>query len=90
MPTVAQQGLPGYAIPESWLGILGPAGLSRDLVNRVNQAVARAIADPEVKARVEGLGYEVTGSTPEQFQKQIDKTVDIYRRIVTTAGIKPE
>jgi hypothetical protein len=32
----------------------------------------------------------VTGSTPEQFQKQIDKTVEIYRRIVTTAGIKPE
>ena len=90
VPTVAQGGLPGFAIPESWLGILGPAGLPRAIVTRFNEAGSKAIADPEVKARVEGLGYEVTGSTPEQFQKQIDKTVEIYRRIVTTAGIKPE
>jgi tripartite-type tricarboxylate transporter receptor subunit TctC len=90
VPTVAQAGLPGYAIPESWLGILGPGGLPRDAVSRVNQATSTAIADPQVRSRVEALGYEVTGSTPEQFQKQIERTVEIYRRIVNTAGIKPE
>jgi tripartite-type tricarboxylate transporter receptor subunit TctC len=90
VPTVAQSGLAGYAIPESWLGILGPGGLPKDIVNRFHQAAARAIADAEMKSRVEGLGYEITGSTPEEFQKQIDRTVEIYRRIVTTAGIKPE
>ena len=90
VPTVAQAGLPGYAIPESWLGILGPGGLPRDVVSRVNQATSTAIADPQVRSRVEALGYEVTGSTPEQFQKQIERTVEIYRRIVNTAGIKPE
>jgi tripartite-type tricarboxylate transporter receptor subunit TctC len=90
VPTVAQAGLPGYAIPESWLGILGPAGLQREVVSRFNQAASTAIADPQVRSRVEGLGYEVTGSTPEEFQKQIERTVEIYRRIVNTAGIKPE
>ena len=90
VPTVAQSGLAGYAIPESWLGILGPGGLPKQIVNRFHQAAARAIADAEMKSRVEGLGYEITGSTPEEFQKQIDRTVEIYRRIVTTAGIKPE
>ncbi|HKQ27422.1 MAG TPA: tripartite tricarboxylate transporter substrate binding protein [Burkholderiales bacterium] len=90
VPTVGQSGLEGYAIPESWLGVLGPGGLPKDIVNRFNQAATRAIADAEMKSRVEGLGYEITGSTPEEFQKQIDRTVDIYRRIVTTAGIKPE
>jgi tripartite-type tricarboxylate transporter receptor subunit TctC len=90
VPTVAQAGLPGYAIPESWLGILGPGGLPRDVVSRVNQATSTAIADPQVRSRVEALGYEVTGSTPEQFHKQIERTVEIYRRIVNTAGIKPE
>lgn len=90
VPTVAQAGLPGYAIPESWLGILGPGGLPRDVVTRVNQATSTAIADPQVRSRVEALGYEVTGSTPEQFHKQIERTVEIYRRIVNTAGIKPE
>jgi tripartite-type tricarboxylate transporter receptor subunit TctC len=90
VPTVAQAGLAGYAIPESWLGILGPAKLPGEVVSRFNQAATKAIADPEVRLRVEGLGYEITGSTPGEFQKQIDRTVEIYRRIVTTAGIKPE
>ena len=90
VPTVAQSGLAGYAIPESWLGILGPAKLPGEVVSRFHQAASKAIADPEVKARVEGLGYEITGSTPAEFQKQIDRTVEIYRRIVTTAGVKPE
>jgi tripartite-type tricarboxylate transporter receptor subunit TctC len=90
VPTVSQSGLAGYAIPESWLGILGPGGLPGEIVNRFNDAATRAIADPEVKSRVEGLGYEITGGTPQQFQKQIDKTVEIYRQIVNTAGIKPE
>ena len=90
LPTVAQGGLEGYAIPESWLGILGPGGLPKDVVNRFNQAANRAIADAELKARVEGMGYEITGSTPGEFQQQIDRTVVIYRRIVTNAGIKPE
>ena len=90
LPTVAQAGLPGYAIPESWLGILGPGNLPREVVMRFNQAANKAIADPELRTRVETLGYELTGSSPEQFQKQIERTVEIYRRIVTTAGIKPE
>ncbi len=90
VPTVAQAGLPGYAIPESWLGILGPGGLPPEVVSRFNQAASAAIADAQVRSRVEALGYEVTGSTPEEFQKQIERTVEIYRRIVTTAGIKPE
>ena len=90
VPTVAQSGLAGYAIPESWLGVLGPARLPVDVVNRFNQATMKAIADPEVKSRVEALGYEITGSSPAEFQKQIDRTVEIYRRIVNTAGVKPE
>ena len=59
-------------------------------MGRFNQAASKAIADPELRARVESLGYELTGSTPEQFQKQIDRTVVLYRRIVTNAGIQPE
>jgi tripartite-type tricarboxylate transporter receptor subunit TctC len=90
LPTVAQAGVPGYAMAESWLGILGPAGLPAAVVTRVNQVVLKAIADPEVKSRVEALGYEVTGSTPEQFAQQIERTTGIYRRIVDTAEIKPQ
>jgi tripartite-type tricarboxylate transporter receptor subunit TctC len=97
VPTVAQGGvagsipqLQGYAVPESWLGILGPGGLPKEVVSRFNHAANKAIADGELRARVESLGYELTGSTPEQFQQQIDRTVGLYRRIVTNAGIKPE
>jgi tripartite-type tricarboxylate transporter receptor subunit TctC len=90
LPTIAQGGLPGFAVPDSWLGVLGPAGVPREVVARFSQAASRAIADAEVKSRVEMLGYEVTGSTPDQFQKQIERTIESYRKIVNTAGIKPE
>jgi tripartite-type tricarboxylate transporter receptor subunit TctC len=90
VPTVAQSGLAGYAIPDSWLGILGPGGLRPEVVARFSQAASAAIADRELRERVEALGYEVTGSTPEQFRAQIDRTVETYRRIVQTAGIRPE
>jgi tripartite-type tricarboxylate transporter receptor subunit TctC len=88
LPTVAEAGVPKYAMAESWLGVVGPAGVSADVVQRVNQAAMKAIADPEVKKRVEVLGYEVTGSTPAQFAEQIERTTAIYKSIVDTARIE--
>jgi tripartite-type tricarboxylate transporter receptor subunit TctC len=90
LPTVTEAGVPKYAMAESWLGVVGPAGMDVEIVQRVNRAALQAISDPEVKKRVEVLGYEVTGSTPAQFAEQIQRTTGIYRSIVEAAGIKPE
>jgi tripartite-type tricarboxylate transporter receptor subunit TctC len=50
----------------------------------------KAMAAPDVIARLEGMGFEVATSTPEEFSARIVKDMEIIRHIVTTAGIKPE
>jgi tripartite-type tricarboxylate transporter receptor subunit TctC len=89
LPTLTET-VPGYLLPNSWLCVLGPANLPRPIVARLNADIRKAITTPEVRARLESLGFEVLGDTPEEFEATIRTDVEIFRKIVTTAGIKPE
>ena len=84
------EAVPGFAIPDTWLGILGPAHLAPSLVTRLNEEIRKAINTPDVKARLEGLGFVVTGNSPAQFDAQLRTDTDVFRKIVTSAGIRPE
>jgi tripartite-type tricarboxylate transporter receptor subunit TctC len=90
MPTIGES-LPGYAVPDTWFGFLGPANLPRPIVERLNSEIRRAIAVPEVRQRLESLGYEVTsGNSYEEFLASIQRDVATFRRVINDAGIKPE
>ena len=83
VPTVAESGFPGYRISE-WFGVIGPAGLSQDIVNRMNKAVNDAARTPAVAAQFDTMGLVVTLTTPAGFEKiltdEIRTTTDIIRR----------
>ena len=89
-PTVAEAGVPGYAVPDTWIGLVGPANLPAAFVNQVNAAVLKAVRFPDVLSRLEAAGFEVKGNTPQAFADQVVKGFETYRRITTEAGIKPE
>ena len=89
-PTVAEAGVPGYAVPDTWIGLVGPARLPEAIVNQVNAAVVKALGFADVRARLEAAGFEVRGNTPKEFADGIAKGYETYRRIATEAGIKPE
>ena len=89
LPTVNET-IPGYSMPDTWLGFLGPANLPAAIVTRLNADIRKAITTPEVKSRLEGLGFIVTGSTPEEMQTTIRRDIDIVGKIVKSADIKPE
>jgi tripartite-type tricarboxylate transporter receptor subunit TctC len=89
LPTIGES-VPGYALPDSWLCVLGPAGLPKPVSARLNTDIRAAITAPEVRARLESVGFEVAGNTPEEFEATIRTDVPVFRKIVTTAGIKPE
>lgn len=65
LPTVGEA-LPGYLF-NSWLGVFAPAGTPAPVVLRLSREISAGLATPAVKARMEQLGYEVVGSTPEEF-----------------------
>ncbi|HEX4326313.1 MAG TPA: tripartite tricarboxylate transporter substrate binding protein, partial [Burkholderiales bacterium] len=90
VPTVAEAGIPGFAVPDTWIGVLGPAGLPRDVVKALDNAIAKGANVPDVRTRLESAGFEVDVVQSDRFAPQAPKISEMYRSIVSTAGIKPE
>lgn len=67
----------------AYYGILGPKGLPKEVVDKVNAAVRKALEDPAVKKRIEDTGSIVVGNTPEQFAEQIKAEFSVYKDVVT-------
>lgn len=90
IPTLAEAGIPGFAVPDTWVGILGPAGMPRAVVERLNADISAALRNPEVRAQLAKAGYEEIASSSDAFAAQLSSSVAFYQRIVDEAGIKPE
>lgn len=88
VPAVAET-LPGYEL-SVWYGLFGPAGMPGDLVARLNQATNAALADPAVRARMEGIGVEVVQTTPALFADTLRKDAERYGKTIRDLGIKNE
>jgi tripartite-type tricarboxylate transporter receptor subunit TctC len=87
LPTIAESGLPGFsAVP--WYGVLGPAGLPRNLVNRLNAEIGRAVSQPDMAERFVAQGIDLQPSTPEQFAALIKTELVKWRNVVRDAGAK--
>ncbi len=90
VPTLADAAVPGYAAPDQWIGIFGPARLPAAITNQINAAVQKAIAFPEVTSRLEAAGFEVKGGSAQEFADYVLKAYEMYARLATELNIKPE
>jgi tripartite-type tricarboxylate transporter receptor subunit TctC len=87
LPTIAESGLPGFsAVP--WYGALGPAGLPRPIVNKVNSEITRALVQFDMQERFVAQGIDLQSSSPEQFGALIKSEVVKWRKVVRDAGVK--
>jgi len=66
----------------AYYGILGPKGLPKDVVDKVNEGVKKALADPAVRKRIEDTDSIIVANTPEQFAAQIKAEFEIYKQVV--------
>jgi tripartite-type tricarboxylate transporter receptor subunit TctC len=89
IPTIGES-LPGYAIPQSWVGLLGPPRMSAALVARMNAELVAAISTPKARKALEDSGFEVDTSTPEEFANVIKAGLERYKRITAEAGIEAQ
>ena len=87
VPTMAEAGFKGQE-SETLQGLLLPAGTSKAIVAKLHGQVVRIIAQPDVKSRVEGLGFDIIGSSPAEFTAQIRVEVEKWTQVVKAAGIK--
>jgi tripartite-type tricarboxylate transporter receptor subunit TctC len=87
LPTIAESGLPGF-VSVPWYGVLGPAGLPRPIVTKLNTEIARALAQPDMHERFVAQGVDLQSTTPEQFGALIKSEVVKWRKVVKDAGAK--
>jgi tripartite-type tricarboxylate transporter receptor subunit TctC len=86
MPTVAET-LPDFEVI-SWLGLAGPAGIPRPIVERFGQEVAAALALPDVRAKLAGLGNLPQPSSPEGMRDYIERDIARWSRVVELKKIE--
>ena len=87
LPTVAESGLPGFET-SVWFGLLAPAATPRDIIERLNKEVARAIGDGEVKKQFATQGIDAMGGTPEHFATYIREETAKWARVVQVSGAR--
>jgi tripartite-type tricarboxylate transporter receptor subunit TctC len=81
--------VPKFEPPPTWSGLFGPAGLPREIVARLNAAVARSVATPELRAKGAADGFELIGNTPEEFSAQLKRDIEVAGRLFKAAKIQP-
>jgi tripartite-type tricarboxylate transporter receptor subunit TctC len=89
IPSVAEAGVPGYEAIE-WNGVVVPTGTPAAVVTRLNQAIVKSLAIPEVKERIVGLGADPVGNSPEEFGSFIKKEIATWSKVIKEVGITIE
>jgi tripartite-type tricarboxylate transporter receptor subunit TctC len=74
----------------AYYGIIGPKNLPKEVVDKVNAGVRKALEDPAVRKRIEDTGSLIVANTPEQFAAQMKAEFEVYKKVVDSAGLKLE
>jgi tripartite-type tricarboxylate transporter receptor subunit TctC len=89
VPTVSESGLPGFVF-NSWFAMLAPAGTPKVIVARLNAEVVKALADADVRHKLEDLGFAIRGSSPEELGAMTRDQLAKYARVMKEIGIANE
>lgn len=89
LPTLDESGMPGYDA-SGWVGLVGPAGLPKDVVGRLNAAAVKILNMPETKAVLNKQGLEPKTTTPEEFAALIRREISQNTKLARATGMKVE
>lgn len=87
LPTISEAGLPGYEA-SPWMGLVAPAGLPDAVRKKIRDEVARIIGLPDVKAGLMKAGFDIGGSTSEEFERTIAADLRKWAAIISELGLK--
>lgn len=88
IPTVAESGVPGYEVLV-WNGVLAPAATPKPVLNQISGEIARILQLPEVKSRLQSLGYEARSSSPDEFAAFARAEIQKWAKVIAQARIPP-
>jgi len=88
-PTMAEAGFPQYSLVP-WGAMVGPAGMPREIVDRVARETNAAVANPQVREQLDKFGFELQGSSSDELGKFVRDQLAAWRQAVREAGIEPD
>jgi tripartite-type tricarboxylate transporter receptor subunit TctC len=88
IPTMQEEGVPGYEMV-NWWGFFGPAKMAPETVDRLNKAIADALKEPATREKLNSLGYEITGSTPKEFETYVRDENVKWADVIKSQGLTP-
>ena len=88
LPLAAEAGFP-QVTDDTWYGMFVPAATPRDIVDRLNQELRKALANPELVKRLDNVGVETRASTPEELGRFVKSESVRFGKVIKSAGIKP-
>ena len=88
-PTMQEEGLPAYAMV-NWWGFFGPAGMTPATVEMLNKAIAEVLKEPATKEKLNTLGFEITGSTPQEFATYVKSENLKWSEVIKSQGLTPD
>jgi len=89
VPTIRESGMPDYEMV-NWWGVFGPAGMPSEMVNKFNKAILEIIQEPETREKLRGIGFELTGSTPEELKTYLESETKKWAEVIKSEGLAPE
>jgi len=87
IPTIAEEGLPGFDTLQ-WWGLVAPRATPADVIDKIAAAAGRLVASPEMKERMLALGAETAASSPERFAAFIRDEIDKWGKLVRASGAR--
>ena len=87
IPTASESGLPGYEA-SIWYGMLAPAGTPAPIIAKLNAELHKALAQPDVKAKLSEQNFSITPSSPEEFGQKINAELDRWGKLIKEANVK--
>ncbi len=89
VPTMQEAGVPGFVV-SSGFSFLGPAGMPRPIVEKLNSALVQTLRDPAIRNTLIERGADPVGSTPDEHAVYIKSEIEKWQRVAKAAGINPE
>jgi tripartite-type tricarboxylate transporter receptor subunit TctC len=89
IPTAAEAGLPAFTVA-NWFGLVAPAGTPREIVDKLNGAVVKALANAQVRERFTVQGGDPVGNSPAEFGKLIRDEIPRWAGVIRSAGVAPD
>ena len=88
VPTMEEAGLKGFDLLIGWHAVIGPLNMQRPVVNKLNQTIHRALADPDTKQQLNSLGYQIRPSSPEELIALMRANYDSWGKLIRAAKIE--